>query len=156
MYSFLICTLCCIMYAGSAICPGFQIVPAGSAYYTYRIIAKTKRPCTNLPIFFISFILKSVLNSIVCFLHFSSPYTQVRLIHEVALFSRFYGKYWAKNILNYFHFHTYTIVFCSVTLTDTQELATYVIRTFQLQRVSSLNVSTPVLIYLTYTTLKTI
>ena len=31
----------------------------------------------------------------------------------------------------------------SVTLTDTQELATYVIRTFQLQRVSSVNVSTP-------------
>ena len=29
----------------------------------------------------------------------------------------------------------------SVTLTDTQELATYVIRTFQLQRVSSVNVS---------------
>ena len=29
----------------------------------------------------------------------------------------------------------------SVTLTDTQELATYVIRTFQLQRVSALNVS---------------
>ena len=31
----------------------------------------------------------------------------------------------------------------SVTLTDTQELATYVIRTFQLQRVSSMNVSIP-------------
>jgi len=31
----------------------------------------------------------------------------------------------------------------SVTLTDTQELATYVIRTFQLQRVSALNVSIP-------------
>ena len=31
----------------------------------------------------------------------------------------------------------------SVTLTDTQEMATYVIRTFQLQRVSALNVSIP-------------
>lgn len=31
----------------------------------------------------------------------------------------------------------------SVTLTDTQELATYCIRTFQLQRVSSMNVSIP-------------
>jgi hypothetical protein len=31
----------------------------------------------------------------------------------------------------------------SVTLTDTQEMATYVIRTFQLQRVSGLNVSNP-------------
>ena len=31
----------------------------------------------------------------------------------------------------------------SVTLTDTQDLATYVIRTFQLQRVSSMNVSIP-------------
>ena len=40
----------------------------------------------------------------------------------------------------------------SVTLTDIQELATYVIRTFQLQRVSSLNVSIPFL-KIHYTTL---
>ena len=39
----------------------------------------------------------------------------------------------------------------SVTLTDTQELATYVIRTFNLQRVSSLNVSIPFLFYTQYT-----
>lgn len=38
----------------------------------------------------------------------------------------------------------------SVTLTDTQELATYVIRTFQLQRVSSMNVSIPH--HITYST----
>ena len=62
-----------------------------SIIHTYHIIAKTKRPCTNLPMFFISFILKGVLNSIVCVLHFSSPYTRVCLIHEVALLSRFYG-----------------------------------------------------------------
>ena len=39
----------------------------------------------------------------------------------------------------------------SVTLTDTQELATYVVRTFQLQRVSALNVSIPSYIIRTLT-----
>ena len=43
----------------------------------------------------------------------------------------------------------------SVTLTDTQELATYTIRTFQLQRVSAINVSRAptqnIKVYWTYT-----
>ena len=38
-------------------------------------------------------IFEILLNSIVCFLQFSSSYNQVRLIIKVDLFSRFYGIY---------------------------------------------------------------
>ena len=59
---------------------------------------------------------------------------QVRNIHTIIVF----------NILDIFQYwptrgtETYGVM--CVTLTDTQELATYVIRTFQLQRVSSAHV----------------
>ena len=59
--------------------------------HTYRKIAKTSRTYIEMSSFKIRVIFEILLNSIVCFLQFSSGYIRVRLIIKVDLFSRFYG-----------------------------------------------------------------
>ena len=59
--------------------------------YLYRKITKTSRTYIKMSSFKIRVIVEILLNSIVCFLQFSSTYIRVRLIIKVVVFSRFYG-----------------------------------------------------------------
>ena len=64
----------------------------------YRKIAKTSPPYIKMSSFKIRVILEILLNSIVCFLQFSSGYIQVSVIIKVDLFSGFYGTYVLYNL----------------------------------------------------------
>ena len=57
----------------------------------YRRIAKTSRTYIKMSTFQIRVIFEILLNSIVCFLQFSSGYIQISVIIKVDLFSGFYG-----------------------------------------------------------------
>ena len=61
--------------------------------FIYRKIAKTSRTYIKMSTFQIRVIFEILLNSIVCFLQFSSGYIRVRVIIKVDLFSGFYGTY---------------------------------------------------------------
>ena len=62
----------------------------------YRKIAKTSRTYIKLSMFKIRVIFEILLNSIVCFLQFSSGHVRVRVIIKVDLFSGFYGMFLGK------------------------------------------------------------
>ena len=72
-----------------------QIAQAGFTealtFRYYRKIAKTSRTYIKMSTFQIRVIFEILLNSIVCFLQFSSGYIQVSVIIKVDLFSGFYG-----------------------------------------------------------------
>ena len=67
----------------------------------YRKIAKTSRTYIKMSTFQIRVIFEILLNSIVCFLQFSSGYIQVSVIIKVDLFSGFYGTTWALHFRSY-------------------------------------------------------
>ena len=61
--------------------------------FIYRRIAKTTRRCIKMSSILIRVIFEILLNIIVCFLHFSSSYIQVRVIFEFVVFTGLYGMY---------------------------------------------------------------
>ena len=59
--------------------------------HIYRKIAKTSRTYIKMSLIKIRVIFEILLNSIVCFLQFSSSYIQIRVIIKVEVFPRLYG-----------------------------------------------------------------